>query len=85
MTTFFVYVLPTIVMILICWFLRTCTRLENGKKIPRFLLLILMLLSPIPVLGLILSITSIFTVPILIGCEELEVVDNKFTRFWIKD
>jgi hypothetical protein len=85
MTAFFVYILPIILVMLECWFLRTCVRFENGKKVPRLLLLLLMLASFVPVLGLIESIAFIAIVAFNISFDDLEIADNRFTRFWIKD
>jgi hypothetical protein len=85
MDTSFVYIFPIIVVILECWFLRVCVRLKGNRKVPRILVASLILISFIPILGLILSALFIFIVAMLINGEDLEVVDNKFTRFWIND
>jgi uncharacterized oligopeptide transporter (OPT) family protein len=59
--------------------------LENGKKIPRLLLVALILASFVPILGMTVAIVTAIVVPLFISFEEIDVVDNKFTRFWIKN
>jgi hypothetical protein len=85
MYTFFIHVLPVILVILECWFLRTCVRLEDGEKIPRLILLLLILASFVPILGVVVAILTAVIVPVIISFGELEIADNKFTRFWIKN
>jgi uncharacterized SAM-binding protein YcdF (DUF218 family) len=76
------YILPAILGVLGCWFLRTCTLDARGRKTPRILILLLVLASLIPVLGIVASI--VLAVRIFYRIQYNAIVDNRFTRFWIK-
>jgi hypothetical protein len=74
-------IIQFLVVFLECLFLRTCVRIsDNERKIPRLLLLLPVALSFIPILGIF--IFFIVIVVAFIMREDLEIKDNRFTRFW---
>ena len=85
MKLFLTYVLPIVVVTLGGIFLRTCVRIE-GRKIPRLLIFLMIGISFIPIVGIaeIVIVPLIFTL-VVVGAElDCEIIENSFTRFWIK-
>jgi hypothetical protein len=70
---------------LLVLFLRTCVMLWHEgelRRFPRILVALIILLSFVPVFGIILFV--IVVVYILASIKGIELRDNWFTRFWIK-
>jgi hypothetical protein len=94
MDILFVYILPVILVILECIFLRTSVAIpaksrygeepryseESARRVPRLLILFLVIISLVPILGLVEAVL----IPIIILANNWEIKDNRFTRFWIK-
>jgi hypothetical protein len=58
-----------------------CANQYNDRKIPRLLVATLLALAFIPIVGLVEAII----LPIVLWLMDVKIVDNKFTKFWIKD
>jgi hypothetical protein len=79
-------IIQVILSALLAVFLMTCIRIKhrNGnRKIPRILVATAVLLSLIPLAGLFVFV--LFIVAISVFHKYIELKDNRFTRFWIKD
>jgi hypothetical protein len=73
-----------LVVFLECLFLRTCTRIvDSGRKVPRLILLLSILLSLVPGLGIVVAVTIFIVVIINLSNNNLGIKDNRFTRFWL--
>ncbi|MDR0711885.1 MAG: hypothetical protein LBF67_06040 [Prevotellaceae bacterium] len=84
MVVFFVCILPIIVVAMEIVFIRISFNTDKGDRIPRILLLLLLLFSFVPVLGIIEAIAIPITLSIYLICNKMQIRDNRFTRYWIK-
>jgi hypothetical protein len=83
-------IIQVIAAVLLSVFCRTCLvfsgEYDNTHRFPRIVCVFLVALSFIPVVGLTTEILSLIF--LLIGALRggyMELLDNRFTRFWIKE
>lgn len=89
-----IVIIPFILCTLLSIFVRRCTRIapsedrksqEQARKMPRIIVLLVLLLSAVPILGVLLFLGLLIAVFGCICTDALLLVDNKFTRFWIRN
>jgi uncharacterized membrane protein len=91
-------IIQIILNLLLCLFLRTCVRVvperissygskepdkANARKMPRFVVPLLILLSVVPIAGVAsFALTVILTI-FNVGDDSWALADNRFVRYWI--
>jgi hypothetical protein len=83
-------IIQVIAAVLLSVFYRTCLIFrddyEDTRRLPRIVCVFLIALSFIPFIGLIVEILSLVLFLKGILCDKhVEWIDNRFTRFWIKE
>jgi ABC-type dipeptide/oligopeptide/nickel transport system permease component len=74
-------VIQVVVSALLALFLKTCTVIDEKRKVPNIVPIAILILGWIPVFGLIILISSIALVGCFLCNYNLKLKDNKFTRF----
>lgn len=78
MGLFLIYILPMFLVGLEIIFMRTCLT----PKIPRIICLIAFVAALVPILGATVSIALPIIICNLLDGNDVELVDNRFNRFW---
>jgi hypothetical protein len=76
-------IIQTVIHAILLTFFRTCVVMD-GKRIPRIIIPIVLVLSLIPILGILVNIIGVILLLIVVfDYDTFGLIDNRFTRYWL--